>query len=54
MDTLSICTYYICMCTHVYTQFHENEIRQVTIHEDIKLIRHADMGNRQNRIQGQK
>lgn len=47
--------YMYILCMYVYTCVYTmNEIRQATIHEDIKLIRHADMGNRQNRIQGQK
>jgi len=32
--------------TYVYTHFHENEIKQGTMHKDIKLIRYVDTGNR--------
>lgn len=34
--------------TYVYTQFHENETKQVIMHKDKKLVRYVNMENRQN------
>lgn len=42
--------------TYVYAQIHDNEIKWLTMHKNIrhiKLIRNVDTGSRQNRIQGQ-
>lgn len=52
-----MCILYKYVYTYVYAQIHDDEIKWVTTHKDIrhiKLIRTVDMGNRQNRIQGQK